>query len=354
MVAFKKSNPEKKIIFLGTQHVGAPRITYKIYRDIISSALKDDPKTLLRPENCFLKFSPLNAIKRYLFSRNILKPGSGYLSKSVNKFRKALKTDEGKIRFDNMMLLKDEKDKKSSVSVITLIQSRLINDSGSDSKVFLDFDLMYFFDKMKCSSLDNNVRFSRYNKNVETYYQQQKIQKRIFDKSVKEMDDNGLLNLIQGTLSMNHKSIIIKQLNLNETANMSATQKVLLDARNQAWSKKLVSCSEKMNTQIALVGASHIRTGPNSLKSIFKRDPEWKIYDMKYFHSKKTKTSDENKKKMIMKQNIILKLMQSRNINNKNVKEAIRKINKSLREELSVRNEVIQFMKTSEEKVRNM
>ena len=255
-----KKNPDKFIIVLGTVHIGMPSEGIYRYFDFIDDILEIYGKNiLLRPEVCFTSFTS------YLFLSTLSSLFSASLvSKDISfsSYRKKLKTDEGKKRFDNIMKTYDIKDKTQKIREY---MRRLY----IKHPYLMDIEIMTKMKgKMKCKSLDNMIMAPFWEKNVREHVKLEK-------KSEKEKSEMQRLNEFESGLKRAQDPLYMSKM-INNTEKQK-DKYLLTTKRNRIWKKKLID--EKTPIQIALVGYAHLRSGENSLKKLFQKDDNWDVYD---------------------------------------------------------------------------
>lgn len=268
-----KKNPDRFIVVLGTMHLGMPVFGIDRYSYFMDKILQVGTKNVvLRPEACLSTFTFRIIIDR-LFSSKIAE--SSYSMKmTFSSYRKSLKSDEGKKKFDNIMNRYDIKD--TSQRIIMYLYGTFYRHLKHFNK--MDLEIMdNFKSRIKCKSLDNYITAPFWEKNVREYFKSKKENKKKESEKKNEMD---MINELEKDIKkVNDPNLMSKKLNALDKDNSFNYLK--LDKRNKIWKKKLTD--EKTPIQIALVGWAHLRAGENSLKKLFQKDDNWDVYDFKDF-----------------------------------------------------------------------
>ena len=269
LVFVNKSDPHRKIIVLGTMHLGAPKELVETYKKFIMTR---ELSAVLRPEMCLTRMiSPYRMILNYLFSKNVLK--SKFTSLSLQKFKDTiLKTEKGKKNFDKLMKSKKIINYNKTIAK-TLLEKKK---DKLDKTMFMDIEIMKD-SNLKCESLDDKIMFPFWSKTIRDWTK---------DMKKKEGNDEYLIQKLKEGLESSIKKILIQS--YKNTTNISNVEKILLSKRNKVWYKKLIKSKHK--EQIALVGIAHLRRTKASLKQMFMSDSNWDVYDFRD-HSVKSKFS---------------------------------------------------------------
>lgn len=277
MIAVNKNDSSKKIVFMGTMHFAGHKDITNAYLYVIMNLMKNTKGSIeLAPETCTILTTVLLSL---LFSRRIT---ASYTFKQLRSF---LKSDSAKEKFDAFCQSIGVEKKNYGGKIGSKIMSIAFEKSGYDRSHFMD---MYILDiarslfNLKCRSLDDMIFLPFWNKTVRKL----KVQRMETKDEFKGSSDSEKLEQFRKMFSLNFMNVLAKDINSN--INTSNADTVIFHQRNRIWHKKLVERSKKTDIQIALVGANHIRRGSVSLKSLFKADKDWDVYDFKDYSGSMT------------------------------------------------------------------